>query len=165
MLIYALGGGATLLTSPYFGRLADRHGKLKIFTWLVLISAVPTLVIANMVPSPVWFILLVTTSYMVFTSGRFVPAMAMITASVEPRYRGGFMSVNSAIQQLAAGLATSVAALLVNSDAQGRIAGYPRAGWLALIMIVASVWLIRHLRVGETAPTDPSPAVEPAEVG
>jgi predicted MFS family arabinose efflux permease len=125
-LIYALGGGATLLTSPYFGRISDRFGKLKVFTWLVLISAIPTLAIANMSPSPVWFILLVTTSYMVFTSGRFVPAMAMITASVEPRYRGGFMSVNSAIQQLAAGAATSAAALLVSNDAQGRIVGYAR---------------------------------------
>lgn len=146
-LIYIFGGGATLLTSPYFGKLADRLGKLPVFTWLVLLSALPTIAIANLVPVPVWVILLITTSYMVFTSGRFVPAMAMITASVEPRYRGGFMSVNSAVQQISAGVATSVAALLVNSDAHGRITGYPRAGWLSLALIVASVFIIRYLRV------------------
>lgn len=160
-LIYALGGITTLLTSPYFGKMADRLGKLRVFTWLALLSAIPTLLIANLVPVPVWIVLTVTTSYMIFTSGRFVPAMAMITASVEPRYRGGFMSVNSAVQQIAAGLATSVAALLVSSDAQGRIVGFPRAGWLALAMIVAAVYLIRQLRVAGPAKPTVIAEVEP----
>ena len=151
-LIYIFGGGATLITAPYFGKMADRLGKLPVFTWLVLISVVPTLIIANIVPMPVWLILLVTTSYMIFTSGRFVPAMAMITASVEPRFRGGFMSVNSAVQNIAGGLASFVVALLVSSDAQGRIVGFARAGWLSVVMVAASVYLIRHLQVAGAPP-------------
>ena len=154
--IYIFGGAATLFSSPYVGHLSDRLGKLRIFTWLILLSIIPTLIITNMPPLPVWLILLTTTCYMVFTSGRFVPAMAMITASVEPRYRGGFMSVNSAFQQLSAGLATSLAALLVESGANGRINGYPRAGWLAVGTIFLSIYLIRHLRVVST----PAPAAK-----
>jgi len=161
-LIYIFGGGATLATSPYFGRLADRLGKLKVFTWLILLSLIPTLAIANLVPVPVWVVLLITTSYMIFTSGRFVPAMALITASVEPRYRGGFMSVNSAVQQIAAGVATSVAAVLVSSDEHGRLVGYPRAGWLSLAMVLASVAIIRHLRVAGPAAAPGALEVEPA---
>ena len=161
-LIYIFGGGATLATSPWFGRLADRLGKLKVFTWLILISVVPTLAIANLVPVPVWVVLVVTTAYMIFTSGRFVPAMALITASVEPRYRGGFMSVNSAVQQVAAGVATSVAALLVTSDEHGRLIGFPRAGWLALAMILASVVIIRFLRVAPSPSAPATVAAEPA---
>ena len=42
---------------------------------------------------------------MICMSGRFVPAMALMTACIEARHRGGFMSVNSSVQQLAAGLA------------------------------------------------------------
>jgi predicted MFS family arabinose efflux permease len=162
-LIYIFGGGATLLTSPWFGRLADRLGKLKVFTWLILLSALPTLAITHMVPLPVWAILIVTTSYMIFTSGRFVPAMALITASVEPRYRGGFMSVNSAVQQIAAGLATSLVALMVGSDAQGHITGYGRAGWLAVLTIAASVYIIRHLQVVHQG--HPAPLSTPEPVG
>ncbi|MFI5337279.1 MAG: MFS transporter [Opitutales bacterium] len=154
--IYIFGGGATLITSPWFGRLSDRLGKLRVFTWLILLSALPTVAITQMVPLPVWVILTITTSYMVFTSGRFVPAMALITASVEPRYRGGFMSVTSAFQQLAAGLATSLAALLVGRDAAGRITGYPRAGWLAVVAIIVSVILIRRLQLAPgSEPTAP----------
>jgi predicted MFS family arabinose efflux permease len=157
--IYICGGAATLVSSPYFGRLADRIGKLKVFNTLILLSLIPTIAIANLVPTPVWVILLITTSYMVFTSGRYVPAMALITASVEPRYRGGFMSVNSAIQQLAAGGATVLAATLVSADASGRIIGFAWAGWIALALVLASVAIIRHLRV--VASSAGAPAVEP----
>src|SRR6185312_118230 len=115
------GGAATFITARYIGRLADRHGKLKVFGITAALSAIPTLGITYLPPVAVWVVLIVTTTYMIFSSGRMVPSMAMITASVEPRYRGGFMSVNSAIQQLAAGVATSGAALLVGSDAMGHI--------------------------------------------
>jgi predicted MFS family arabinose efflux permease len=160
-LIYLFGGAATLLTSPYFGKMADRLGKLRVFTWLVIISAVPTIIIVYIAPMPVWVILIITTNYMIFTSGRFVPAMAMITASVEPRYRGGFMSVNSSVQSIAGGVASSAAAILVTSDAQGRIVGFQRAGWLSLATIVASVFLIRHLRVAGASPSAPPVVAEP----
>jgi len=163
-LIYLFGGAATFVTARYFGHLADRHGKLLVFTWLALISAIPTLGVTYLPPSPVWVVLAVTTTYMIFTSGRFVPSMAMITASVENRYRGGFMSVNSAMQQIAAGLATAGAAMLVGSDGSGHITGYPRLGWLSLLFLGAAVLLARRLRVSG-APTpvvaaENEPAVE-----
>ncbi len=149
-LIYLFGGAATFVTARYFGHLADRHGKLRTFTWLALLSAIPTLGVTNLPISPVWVVLAVTTTYMVFTSGRFVPSMAMITASVEARYRGGFMSVNSAMQQIAAGLATAGAALLVSSDPAGHIIGYPRLGWLSLGFLGVAILLARRLRVTDT---------------
>ena len=64
------------------------------------------------------------------------------------------MSVNSAIQQIAAGVATSAAALLVGSDAKGHITGYPRLGWLSLVLLAAAIPLARRLRVsGNPTPT------------
>ena len=43
------------------------------------------------VPLPV--AIATSTLLMICMSSRFVPAMAMMTASVEARYRGGFMSI------------------------------------------------------------------------
>ena len=45
-------------------------------------------------------VLLVTTGLFIASSGRMVPAMALITASAAPRDRGGFMSMNAAVQHL-----------------------------------------------------------------
>ena len=35
---------------------------------------------------------------MVFSAGRMVPAQAMLLGTAEPRIRGAFMSVNTAVQ-------------------------------------------------------------------
>jgi MFS transporter, DHA1 family, inner membrane transport protein len=41
---------------------------------------------------------------MLSNAGRMVAALTMVTGSVEPRRRGGFMSANSAVQHMATGL-------------------------------------------------------------
>jgi predicted MFS family arabinose efflux permease len=165
-LIYICGGAATFLSSNLFGRLADHYGKLRVFTVISLVSALPTLVITNLVPVPVWAVLIATTLYMVFSSGRMVPSMAMVTASVEARYRGGFMSVNSAVQQIAAALATSLASLLVSNDPTGRLQGYARVGVISVVLLIAAVWLARRLRVAEETPsTLPTPEPEVEAIG
>jgi predicted MFS family arabinose efflux permease len=112
--VYLFGGLATLATMTVFGRLADRFGKLLVFQILALASLVPFIVVTNLpggLALPV--LLTITTLYMVITSGRWVPAMALVTASSAPAYRGSFMSFNAAVQQFAAGLATSIAGFLL----------------------------------------------------
>ena len=46
--------------------------------------------------------------FFVFVPGRFGPATALVTGSVEPRLRGSFMSFNASVQQLASGVASLV---------------------------------------------------------
>jgi MFS family permease len=117
--MYLCGGLTTLVTLPFFGRIADRFGKLPVFQILAVFALVPIILVTNL---PTWLplpiVLVVTTLYMVVMSGRMVPAMALVTASSAPAYRGSFMSLNAAVQQLAAGLATSISGFLIY-EAQG----------------------------------------------
>ena len=165
--LYIWGGAATFLSSQIFGHLTDRFGRLRMFTVISLVSIIPTLVVTRLGPVPVWAVFITTTLYMVFTSGRLVPSMSMVTASVEGRLRGGFMSVNSAVQQIAAGLATSGASLMVSRDHQGRIAGYAGVGLLSAGLVITGVFLARRLRVAEPEPTTvmPPPKPDAAAVG
>ena len=81
--------------------------------------------------------------------------MALITASSAPAYRGSFMSFNTAVQQLAAGLATSVAGLMVQEGEGGTLANYELVGLLSCVATVASVILAGRLRKdpgGDLAP-------------
>jgi len=93
-------------------------------------------------------------------SARVVPAMAMITASAEPAQRGSFLSVNSAVQQLAAGAASFGAGLIVVEGAGGELRHYGVVGALAAVATVASVFVARRLRPTETG--RPSTASAPA---
>src|SRR5262249_10356116 len=46
--VYLFGGGATLLTTPLAGRLADLWGKLPVFRVLALLTVVPFLAVTNL---------------------------------------------------------------------------------------------------------------------
>jgi MFS family permease len=112
--MYLCGGIATLVTMTLFGRLADRFGKLRVFRILALVTLVPIVLVTNLPPGlALPLVLAATTIFMVTTSGRMVPAVALITASSAPAYRGSFMSFNTAVQQLAAGLATFIAGFVL----------------------------------------------------
>jgi MFS family permease len=83
---------------------------------------------------------------MVCMSGRFVPAMAMVTASVKARYRGGFMSANSSVQQFSLGLAAYVSGLIMGQTPQGELTHFPVIGLLSVLCIFAGIALSRYLK-------------------
>jgi predicted MFS family arabinose efflux permease len=62
-----------------------------------------------------------------------IPAMALITGTVEPQRRGSFMSIQSSVQQLSAGAASLFAGMIVVKDAQGHLVHYGVIGWIAAI--------------------------------
>jgi predicted MFS family arabinose efflux permease len=141
--VYLCGGIATLGTMTFFGRLADHFGKLLIFRILALVTLVPIVLVTNLPPGvALTWVLTVTTVFMVTSSGRMVPAMALITAAPAPAQRGSFMSFNSAFQQFAAGLATSLAGLLVGEA----LSGFPLVGLLCCLASLASLVLAGQLR-------------------
>jgi MFS transporter, DHA1 family, inner membrane transport protein len=154
--MYLCGGFATLLTLTPVGRLADRLGKLRVFRAFVLATLVLILMVTNL-PAGLGLplVLVCTTVFMVVTSGRMVPAMAMITSSAAPRDRGGFMSLNAAVQHLTSGAAAAISGALLHKSAAGTIVGFSFVGLLASVAALASLALAGRLRPavgGELAP-------------
>jgi predicted MFS family arabinose efflux permease len=146
-VIYFVGGLCTLVTAQIFGRLADRHGKKRIFTLLALISIAPILVTTHLPRLPLPVVVFCAALFFIFVTGRFGPAMALITGSVEPRLRGSFMSFNASIQQLGSGLAAMVAGLIIGRAADGSLTRYGIVGWLAVGATLLCIWLARRIRV------------------
>jgi predicted MFS family arabinose efflux permease len=72
--------------------------------------------------------------------------MTMITSCVKPERRGGFMSVNSAIQQLGAGVASYVAGLIVVKTASGAYQDYELVGYLAITASLVAILIARKMR-------------------
>jgi predicted MFS family arabinose efflux permease len=139
--LYFFGGLATAFTSRYIGKLADRYGKRQIFTLIGLISIVPLLITTNLPPVPVWVAICASVIFMVFVSGRFVPAMALVISSVEPRVRGGFMSINSAIQQFGLGAASFLAGAIIGHGADGTLTNYWLVGLIAVAATLGAILL------------------------
>jgi predicted MFS family arabinose efflux permease len=144
--VYLCGGLATLVTMTLFGWLSDRFGKLLMFRSLALFTMVPILLVTNLPHVALTTALMVSTLFMVTTSGRMVPAMALITASATPRNRGGFLSVNASVQQTAMGLASALGGLMLGQGANGELTRFPLVGGLACAATLASIWLAGSLR-------------------
>jgi predicted MFS family arabinose efflux permease len=145
-LIYLCGGLCTLFSMNWVGRWADRAGKLRVFTLMSISASVPIIVLTNLPRVPLLLALATSTLLMICMSGRFVPAMAMMTATVEARYRGGFMSVNSSVQQFSCGLAAWISGGIIGQDLNQEITHYPVAGVVSLCCVLACIWLARFLR-------------------
>jgi DHA1 family inner membrane transport protein len=161
--IYFAGGLATFFSTPVIGRLSDRHEKLHVLMTMSAAAAATALMVANLPPLPLIPAMLATALFMVSMSGRFSPAMAMLSNAVDARYRGGFMSVNSAVQQAAGGLANLVAGLIVYEGAGGHLFRYGWVGCLSALCMGATVLLavrLRRLAPYASRPSEvPAPAV------
>jgi predicted MFS family arabinose efflux permease len=162
--VYLAGGIFTLVVGPVVGRLSDRFGHVRVFMVAALLSIVPLVVVTNLPRVPLWAALAVTTAMMGGFSARMVPSMALITGSVEPRRRGAFMSVNTSIQQMGAGLASFGAGLIVGGSAEAGITRYPVVGAVAAVATLATLPLAARLRASraESISTDDEAGVENA---
>ena len=70
----------------------------------------------------------------------------MITNAVDARYRGGFMSVNAALQQAASAGASVLAGQFITRAPDGRLAGMPMLGYVSIVFFILTVVLAAKLR-------------------
>ena len=146
-LMYLAGGLATIVTGPLlWGPLADRFGHARVFVLTAMLSVIPMAVVTNLPPVSVPVVLVVTTAMMVMASGRMISVTALITGVVEPRRRGSFMSLNSSIQQGAAGAAAFVAGMLIGGGEGRPLTGYSTVGYVAIASTGITLLLVRGLR-------------------
>jgi predicted MFS family arabinose efflux permease len=145
--MYLAGGCATFFTARWIGRLADRHGKLRVYRFVALGALVPLFVQTHLPPVPLWAMIACSTVFFIFVPGRMVPAMAIMTSAVEPRLRGTFLALNGTVQNLGCGIATYIGGLMMTQDAAGKMVGYGNVGLLAMGATLATLWLVGHIRL------------------
>jgi hypothetical protein len=86
-----------------------------------------------------------------------------VTGSATPAMRGGFLSLNAAVQSAAMGLSSFLAGQLIGQTPDGRLAGYPVVGLVAAGMMLLSLVLAGFLKLRDVGPTRVPAAVEPVE--
>ena len=94
-----------------------------------------------------------STLFMIVMSGRMVPAMALMTGSIEPRYRGGFMSINSSVQQFASGVAAYVSGQIMGQSAGGEMTHFSLIGLLAVAFAFSCIYMAKFLKSPGTKET------------
>jgi predicted MFS family arabinose efflux permease len=148
--VYMATGVVTFVAGPLLGRLADRIGKYRLFSLGSALGIVMVLVFCNLGLTPLWGVMLMNMVLFLAITSRMISASALISGVPALPDRGAFMAVNSSIQQLSGGVASSVAGLIVVQGADGRLEHYDLLGYVvavAMLLVVALMYPI-HRAVG-----------------
>ena len=153
--IYLVGGAATLVTARLIGRWADVSGKVKVYRIVALAAMLPVLAVTQIQNASLALWVLCTTFFFVLVSGRFIPAMAIITSAAQPKLRGTFMSLNGTVQSLAMGLAATLSGFIITQDASGNIIGYENVGYVAIVANILAIWFVSRIVMHDAHPNLP----------
>lgn len=152
-LIYLAGGSFTIFSMNLIGRWADRAGKRLVFDWVSAIAVVAILGLTHLPRVPLVPAIAVTSFFMICMSGRMVPAMALMVGSIEPRYRGGFMSLNASVQQFSSGIAAYLGGRIMLQAPTGEILRFNWIGYLSVAGALGCIYLVRFLKPSQAGGT------------
>lgn len=145
--IYLIGGILTVFLLPFFGKLADLYGHVKVFTIASVFALFSIFAITNLPAVSIIIALCATSSFFVVASGRSVPATTLITAVVKPETRGSFMSVRTSANEIALAISSFIAGLIIYERPDGSLGNYQYVGYIAILMSIIAILLARRLKV------------------
>ncbi|MFT6333535.1 MAG: putative MFS family arabinose efflux permease [Halioglobus sp.] len=148
-LQFFCGGVATVISAPFIGRMTDKYGVMKVFSIVMFLSFIPTILITNLKVVPIWVAISFTTMFFVFASGRMISPNTIITAAASQANRGSFMSIKSALQQLAIGLSSLIAGQVIFIGEDNTFYSYHWVGIISIFFGVSSIFLVRKIKVAK----------------
>jgi predicted MFS family arabinose efflux permease len=153
-MVYMVTGVAAMISGPVLGRVSDAFGKYRTFLAGTIVSSVMVLWYTGLTSASLGFIIALNVVLFIGISARMVSSFALTSALPELSDRGAYMSISSSLQQLAGGIASWSAGLIVHqATPTSPLDGYPRLGWIVVGAMVLTVGLMFnvHRRVSRSA--------------
>jgi predicted MFS family arabinose efflux permease len=163
-MIYMATGVAALFAGPLMGRVSDSVGKYRTFAVGSLFAIGIVLYYTRLGVTPIGVVMAINVAMFSAISARMVSAQALASAIPAPQDRGAYMSISSSMQQLAGGVASSCAGLLVTKSGDGPLVHYERLGYVVATAMAATILMMARIdaMVRGDAPGKPASAVQPA---
>jgi predicted MFS family arabinose efflux permease len=141
-VVYLCGGVVTFFSSRLVGGAVDRWGPGRVLRTLLIASAVPHLLVTQLVQARFIEVVASFVLFMTLTSGRMIPTMVLLTSRVVPGLRARYLAVNTAVSDAASGSGAWLAGSLLTTLPNGRLLGFDRVGLLALCVSAAALLLL-----------------------
>jgi predicted MFS family arabinose efflux permease len=161
-MIYMATGLASIFTGPLIGRISDAVGKYRTFVVASTVAVSIILWYTRLGVTPIGVVIAINIAMFSAISGRMVSAQALSSAIPAPQDRGAYMSFSASLQQLAGGVASSCAGLLVSQTGDGPIEHYERLGYVVATSMAVGVVLMG--RVNAIVQGDPKGGPAPVAV-
>ncbi|HMI68166.1 MAG TPA: MFS transporter, partial [Cyclobacteriaceae bacterium] len=141
-ILYMVTGIFSMMMGPLIGKLSDQIGKYKVFVMGSAIGSVIVVIYCNLGITPLWLVILLNIFLFMGILSRMISSSALMTAIPEPADRGAFMGINSSIQQIAGGIASAIAGLIVVQNANGTLEHYDTLGYVVVGTMLITVGLL-----------------------
>jgi predicted MFS family arabinose efflux permease len=168
-MLYMATGVAALFAGPLLGRISDRVGKYRTFAAGSALAIGIVIYYTHLGVTPLAGVMALNIAMFTAISARMVSAQALASGVPAQQDRGAYMSISSSMQQLAGGVASSCAGLLVTQTGSGPLEHYDRLGYVVAIAIAATVVLMARINTlvmggaGGRPAAVAAPAAAPAE--
>lgn len=144
--IYLAGGTCTIISARLIGKACDRVGSYKVFRFVAIASIIPILILTNLPVVHIALALASTSFFMMTGSGRFIPAMTIVSAVVKPQERGTFMSLENAARQMSSGIASQTAGLIIGAGAAGALTNYNLVGYIGIATSLIAIFIAFRIK-------------------
>lgn len=142
-ILFMVTGVSSLIIMPIIGRLSDKFDKFTIFAIGSLWAIVMIIIYTNLTPVPLWVVLILNVLLFAGIMSRMIPSTSLMTAIPQMQDRGAFMSINSSLQQIAGGIASVFAGMIiVQKDKFSPLENYPVLGYIATAVMLLCIWLL-----------------------
>lgn len=149
-MVYFIVGLFSIATGPLIGSLSDKVGKFKVFAIGTLVSCVMVAIYTPMGITPMWVVIVISVIMFAGITCRMITSSALMSAVPEPQDRGAFMSINASVQQIAGGIASAIAGMIVFQTPDGMLQRYDILGYVVnatmIITIFMIFWIDRHIK-------------------
>lgn len=136
-IVYLVGGVTSFLSAILIGRLSDKLGKLRVFSFSVLFSMIMVWGITNLPVMPFSVVLLFFALWFIFGTSRGITAQAMVSNVVQKEQQGSFMTLNSGMQHLGTFLASIISGYIVIENKNEKLQRFEWVGYLSILVLLA----------------------------
>jgi predicted MFS family arabinose efflux permease len=148
-MLYLVTGICSMIAGPFTGKLSDAIGKYKIFVIGSIIGIIMVLIYCNLGITPLWVVIVINVILFIAITARMIAASALMTAVPDPADRGAFMGINSSIQQIAGGIATMIAGMIVVQKSEhAPLEFYGLLGYVvvaAMVITIGMMYIIHRM--------------------
>jgi predicted MFS family arabinose efflux permease len=144
-MIYVATGVAALFAGPLMGRVSDAVGKYRTFAAASIVAIGIVLYYTRLGITPIGVVMAINVAMFSAISARMVSAQALASAIPAPQDRGAYMSVSSSMQQLAGGVASSCAGLLITQSGDGPLQHYERVGYVVATAMALTIVMMARI--------------------
>jgi predicted MFS family arabinose efflux permease len=138
-LIYMITGSCSIVAGPLIGRTSDAIGKFKVFVFGCILTVTMVLIYTHLHTTPIGWLCVIMVVMQVGIFSRIISSSALLSALPQPADRGSYMSISSSLQQVAGGVASVIAGMIVAEAPNGELLHFDILGYVLVCTTFVSM--------------------------